>query len=141
MAKFKDFIEAQIGLGNLGPTINQLFNDKDFNNQIHGAFVGSDVSGSEQSDTQSYSGHPLHMPSTDLIIPETIRSGRIEAIEFTKNPIVIRLSDGTTFELPYDRFREIKGAQVGKTMTITLQRHPGDKSNHYSTVKKIDISH
>lgn len=137
MAKFKQFIESDLGLGNLGSKLWQTYNALD---APVGAFLSSDVSGSEQSDTQGSAGHPLHLPSTDLVIPKLERTGRIQQMMLTKNPIMIQLSDGTQAYFSYDEYRRIQGEPaLGKTMTIIFQRHPGDKSQMASKIDKAVV--
>jgi hypothetical protein len=136
MGEFKEFLVfEQIGLGQLGPKIDALFNDRDFGNQIHGAITSSDWTGSEQSPTLGYGGHPLHLPSTDLTIPSVQRTGRITHLMLKKNPIYIRLSDGTECQFSYDEYRRIKGIpELGKTMTVVFQRHPEDFTQQHSKI-------
>lgn len=141
MGKFKDFmLKEEIGLGDLGPNIEKLVNSQDLGNQIAGAFASSDVTGSEQSPTMGYAGHSLHLPSTDLTIPSVEKSGRITVLMTKRNPIYIRLSDGTEANFTYDEFRKIEGEPaLGKQMTIIFQRHPEDMSRQSSKIDKCIV--
>ncbi len=140
MGKFRQFIiNEEIGLGELGPRIDSLFHNQEFGNQI-GAFVSSDMTGTEQGPTMGYSGHPLHLPSTDLTIPSVQREGRITILQLKKNPIYIRLSDGTEAHFTYDECKRIEGTPgLGKVMNITFQRHPDDRSKGCSKIDKAEI--
>lgn len=142
MGKFRDFlITEEVGLGNLGAKITQLFHSQNFNNQIGGAFASTDVTGTEQSATMGYSGHPLYLPSTDLTIPQVTRSGRITNLMLKKNPIFVKLSDGTEASFTYDEYKKIQGVpEVGKTMTIVFQRHPEDTSQMHSKIDKAIVT-
>jgi hypothetical protein len=141
MGKFKEFLlTEEIGLADLGPRIDHLMNSQWFGNQIAGALVSSDVSGSEQSPTLGYAGHSLHLPSTDLTIPSVTKEGRITTLLLKKNPIYVRLSDGTEAHFSYDEYRKIDGEPaLGKVMTITFQRHPDDTGRAYSKIDKAIV--
>lgn len=142
MGKFKDFIlNEEVGLADLGARIDKLFNSQKFGNQIGGAFVSTDFSGTEQSSTAGFSGHTQHIPSTDLTIPSATRSGRITSLMLKKNPIYIRLSDGTEANFTYDEYKRIDGQPaLGKTMTIIFQRHPEDMGRMYSKIEKAIVT-
>jgi hypothetical protein len=141
MGKFKEFLlREEIGLGELGPRIYQTFNDPGLGNQIAGAFASSDVTGSEQSPTLGLSGHSLHLPSTDLTIPSVEKTGRITILMTNKNPIYVRLSDGTEAHFTYDEYRKIEGEPaLGKNMTIIFQRHPEDVTKQTSKIDKCIV--
>lgn len=141
MGKFKEYIlREQIGLGNLGPKISNLANSDRLGGQIAGAFNSTDFTGTEQSPTHGYAGHPLHLPSTDLTIPQTVKSGRITTLFKTKNPIYVRLSDGTEAYFTYDEYRKIKEEpKVGKLMTIIFQKSPKDQTNMQSKIDKVIV--
>jgi hypothetical protein len=142
MPKFKEFlINEEVGLADLGPRIDKLFNSHQFANQIGGAFVSSDESGSEQSETLGTQGHALHLPSTDLTIPSVTKSGRITSLIMNKSPIYICLSDGTEAHFSYDEYKRIDGEPgIGKTMTIVFQRHPEDHALMYSKIDKAIVT-
>lgn len=142
MGKFRQFLlTEEIGLGDLGHRIDTLMNSQQFGNQINGAFVSSDVSGSEQSPTLGYAGHSLHLPSTDLTIPSVSKQGRITCLILKKNPIYVRLSDGTEANFTYEEYRRISGKpELGKTMTIVFQRHPNDMTHNYSKIDKAIVT-
>lgn len=141
MGKFKEFLlTEEIGLGDLGPRIDKLMNSQQFANQIAGALVSSDFNGSEQSPTLGYMGHSLHLPSTDLTIPSVTREGRIITLITKKNPIYIRLSDGTEASFSYNEYKRIQGQpELGKVMTIMFQRHPEDMGKSYSKIEKAIV--
>lgn len=135
MGKFKEFlINEEIGLGELGQKVDSLMNSKQFGNQLGGAFTSTDVTGS--GPTMSY----LNSPSADLTVPSTERTGRITTLLLKKNPIYVRLSDGTEVNFTYQEYRRIEGkAELGKTMTIIFQRHPEDQSSGFSKVDKAIV--
>lgn len=141
MGKFKEFlINEEIGLGDLGQRIDGLMNGKWLGNQIGGAFASTDVTGTEMGPTMGYAGHSLHLPSTDLTVPSTERTGRITTLLLKKNPIYVRLSDGTEANFSYEEYRRIDGKpELGKTMTLIFQRHPDDQLSGYSKVDKAIV--
>lgn len=113
MTSFKQFLQEQEG----------------------GAFVSSDMSGTEGNATMAFPGHPLFYPDIDMIIPQVEKTGKITDLILNKNPIYIRLSDGTEAYFTYDEFKRIKGKPaLGKTMTIVFYRHPDDRTINYSKI-------
>ena len=141
MGKFKEFMENHnIGLGDLGRRISQLYHSHDFGNQINGAITTSDFTGTEQSSTHSYSGHPLHLPSTDMTLPSVQKTGRIVTLMAKRNPIYVRLSDGTEANFTWDEYNRIEGEPaIGKTMTLIFQRNPEDSTRMYSKIDKVIV--
>ena len=134
MGKFKKFLINEVGLGDLGQRIDGLMNSKRFGNQIGGAFVSPDVTGSGPT-----MGN-LNLPSADLTVPSAERTGRITSLLLKKNPIYVRLSDGTEANFSYEEYRRIEGKpELGKTMTLIFQRHPEDQSSGYSKVDKAIV--
>lgn len=134
MGKFKEFlINEEVGLADLGPRIDKLINSHWFGNQVGGAFASTDVTGTEEPNSQQITS--THLPSTDLTIPSVTREGRITTLMIKKNPIYVRLSDGTEASFTYDEYRKIQGQPaLGKVMTITFQRHPQDTGRAYSKI-------
>ena len=137
MGRFKKFLlTEEIGLADIGPRMDHLMNSQWFGNQIAGALVSSDVTGSEQFSTLGSN----HLPSTDLTIPSATREGRITTLLLKKNPIYVRLSDGTEANFSYDEYRRIQGQPgLGKVMTIIFQRHPDDMGRAYSKIDQAIV--
>lgn len=135
MGKFKEFlINEEIGLGELGQKVDGLMNSKQFGNQLGGAFTSTAVTGSGPT-----MGN-LNLPSADLTVPSTERTGRITTLLLKKNPIYVRLSDGTEVNFTYQEYRRIEGKpELGKTMTIIFQRHPENQSSGFSKVDKAIV--
>lgn len=139
MGKFKEFIiNERVGLGDLGSQIYSKIHNQDFDNQVNGAItsMGSRI----KQDTQGMSEQPPDMPANDLVIPSVEKVGRIVILHDKKNPIYLRLSDGTEAYFTYDQFKKIKGTpKIGKTMSISFQRHPEDKMQRNSKINKAEI--
>lgn len=128
-----------MGLGDMGARIDNLFRTPDFQNQA-GAYVSSDVSGTEQSATLGYAGHPLHLPDTDMTVPVVEKSGRIVRLLDKRNPIFVQLSDGTSAYFTYDEYRRIQGKPApGKVMHISFQRHLEDESDMPSQIIRVRV--
>lgn len=137
--RFKAFMENQLGLGNLGQNLNKIFRKPEFDH-FAGSLLSSDMSGSEQSDTQGIAGHSLWLPSTDLTVPQVEKEGRIVILTRNENPIYIKLSDGTEGYFTYDEFKRIKGKpEIGKVMRIIFQRHPKDVSKQHSKIDHAEV--
>lgn len=137
--RFKQFIENQIGLGNLNGKMTSLFKHPEYQ-QFAGAYVSNDINGAESSSTFDVSGKSLKMPSTDFQIPQIRKEGRVVAMELRKNPIYIKLSDGTSAYFTHDEFRRIKGKpEIGAVMRLVFQRHPGDTTENYSKLDSAEV--
>lgn len=142
MGKFKTFLmNEQVGLGDLGPRVDGLLHGRDFDAVVRGALVSTDWSGSEQPQTRGHGGQMQNLPGVDLTIPSVQRQGRITALLLNRNPIYVRLSDGTEAHFTYDEFRRIEGSPaVGKTMTVTFQRHPRDTTQGHSKIDRVIVN-
>lgn len=136
MGKFKEFlITEDIGLADLGPRIDRFYHSDYIDGKINGAFTTS--SNAMNSPTV---GQAMDLPTTDASIPSVERTGRITSIITKRNPIYIRLSDGTEDHFSYDEYRKIEGKpELGKNMTIIFQRHPEDKMQQASKIDKVIV--
>lgn len=69
------------------------------------------------------------------LVPTVTKKGIIRTIDRNKNPIMIQLSDGTRLYFSWDEFRRVKKEpEVGKTMTVVLQRHHLDNREEPSQI-------
>jgi hypothetical protein len=141
MGKFKEFIiKEEVGLADLGPNIEKLFNSQEFGNQIGGALVSSQWNGFNtptpwKGDDLKNAKNPV-----DLGVSSVQRTGRITTLLKTKNPIYIKLSDGTECNFSFDEFKRIQGnPNIGKTMTVVFQRHPDDFTRQFSKIDKAIV--
>lgn len=137
---FKSFINEEFGLANLGGQINRVFDNPSFKGQT-GAYVSTDYSTPSPT---GYAGDPtssIDLPANSLTIPNVEKTGRIAVLLYKKNPIYIRLTDGTEAFFTYDEYHKIQGEPpaVGKTMTIVFQRHPNDASEERSKIVKAIV--
>lgn len=140
MGKFKEFIVEQVGLGDLGPRINKVFHGPDLGNQIGGALLHPAWSGSDTTPTHMDGGLDPSKPPVDLTIPSIQSTGRITCLMLKKNPIYVRLSDGTECNFSYDEFKRIQGKpEIGKVMTVVFQRHPQDAGPEHSKIDKAIV--
>lgn len=141
MGKFKEFIiQEEVGLADLGPNIEKLFNSQEFGNQLNGALVSSQWNG--MNVPTPWKGDDLQTAKNpvDLGLSSVQRTGRITALLKTKNPIYVRLSDGTECNFSFDEFKRIHGnPDLGKTMTVVFQRHPDDMSRQFSKIDKAIV--
>ncbi len=136
MGKFKQYlITEDIGLADLGPKLDRLYNSQYLDTKVGGAFVSGN--NANQSPTL---GMADNMPTTDLSIPSVERTGRITTLLNKRNPIYIRLSDGTEAHFSYEEYRRIEGKpELGKTMTLIFQRHPEDTMQQMSKLDKAIV--
>ena len=101
-----------------------------------GAMLSSSWTGSEMAPEKML---PF-LPSTDLTIPQIVRSSFISSIEKNKNPITIQLKDGTQIHVTIDQFNRInKKPEVGKRITVIFQRSDDDLSDNPSKIDKIEV--
>jgi len=129
---FKTFINEDIGLGDIGKNIERIFNQKAFKDHAR-TFLNTDNSAEIMPDTPPSS-------ETNLAIPTLERTGRIAVLLTKRNPIYVRLTDGTEAHFTYDEFKRIEGEPaIGKTMTIVFQRHANDNSPDDSQIQKVII--
>lgn len=138
MGKFKDYlINEQFGLANLGQKLGDFQKNQWLDTQIGGAFGNKDNQG--QPIWRGTGPESIEFPS-ELTIPSFERTGRITQLETKRNPILIRLSDGTEAYFTYDEYRRIKGKPaIGKTMTIVFERHPKDWTKNSSKINQIIV--
>lgn len=141
MGKFREhLLREDIGLGDLGPRIDRFVHSQWLDTKIGGAMVSPEVSGSGQTPNLGYAGQSINLPSVDMTIPSSEKTGRITTLLLKRNPIYVRLSDGTEAHFTYDEYRRIEGEpQLGKTMTIIFQRHPEDRSSNASKIDKAIV--
>ncbi len=127
MGKFRVYITEQFGLGNIGPNLDQFVNSKEITNRIKGAFHGPDLGGVE-----TLAQRPM---SQSLDVPVIERTGKITHIFVKKNPIYVRLDDGTECHFTFDEYKRIHGTpEVGKTLYVSFQRHPADSGPYASKI-------
>lgn len=106
-----------------------------------GSFLPSTWTGSEINPDKLLP----HLPSTDVEIPQVVRSGFVQEIELNKNPICILIKDNnpdlTKIYIPYDRYKELpKAPTKGSRISVVFQRSPEDGSDSFSKIEKIEIS-
>jgi hypothetical protein len=136
--RFKEYLVNEGGLGNLGFNLERPFQHDAFS-KFSGALVNSDQTGSDAPPTGL--NQAMHMPNLDMTIPEVRKSGRIAVLQTHKSPIYVRLTDGTEAYFTIDEFRRIKGEpQIGKVMTLSFQRHPGDRRTQPSKIERVEIT-
>ena len=143
-------MNEEIGLGELGPKIDDLFHSQLLGNQIGGAFITMDTddvpqegigtSGGSFGNQSMARSNQVGLPSTDMTLSSIEKTGRITTLLLKKNPIYIRLSDGTEANFTYDEYRKIQGEPaLGKNMTLIFQRHPSDASGQHSKIDQAIV--
>lgn len=143
MKNFKKFIlKEDIGLGNIGKSIDHLFRNRQYDQQA-GTYVSTDYS---RPSPEGYGGDPdwmTKLPSNSLTIPKIERTGIISILLLKRNPIFVQLTNNgkrvADVFFTYDEFKRIHGSKpaLGKTMTVVFQRNPTDDSQNQS---KIDYA-
>jgi hypothetical protein len=139
MGKFREYVICESkGLGELGLRLNQFVNDPKLADAINGAFLNSDYNNTGSKPVRDYLQG--NQEDIDIIIPSLRKEGRITTLLLNKNPIYVRLSDGTEAHFSYEEWRRIEGKPaLGKVMTIFLQRHVEDRSEHASKIEKVVV--
>lgn len=107
-----------------------MLNFKEFI-QASAAFLPSTWTGSETGkdmDKKSPVG------SVDMAMQGVEKTGTINRIEYTKNPIEIGLTDGSNIKIPWDNLRAMLGTgdplsklQFGRTVVVKYD-HPGENA-------------
>ncbi len=119
MGNFKNFF-LNSDFSHIDSYLNQFANKKELDDQLGKAMDQTQLS--------------------QLAVPKIEKTGRIIEIRMKKNPILIRLSDGTECNLTLDEFQSVPGhPAVGKMAKVVFQRHPGDTSGDHSLIQKFEI--
>jgi hypothetical protein len=80
------------------------------------------------------------LPDMDVDLPCIKKKAKIQTLILNKNPIFMKLSDGSQLYFTHDEFKRIKGTpENGKTMSYELIRLANDKSNIPSKIKNCYI--
>jgi hypothetical protein len=117
-----------------------------------GAIVSSFLSGSETGDTRDLLGHPPSLDSTDMIFPSQIVQGPIVQCDGcpgragSGSSITIAIEEPrtkkrTVISMSPHEYRRCPGGppEMGKTMMVTLQRHPDDMRKQLSIIKTARV--
>lgn len=129
---FKEFMEQE------GVRIHNQFSQNTVgthNDRATGAMLPSTWTGSEDLGPYSYG-----LPGTDLEIPQTTRRSKIRSVEKNRDPIRVRLMDGTVVYLTVDEFKRAESKTrmaPGSEVTVTFQRRPEDSTDQPSKI--VDI--
>jgi len=105
------------------------------NDQATAKFLSATWTGSE--DLGSY---PHGAPGVDLEMPSVTRRSKIRSVNDRKDPIEVRLMDGTALYLSLDEFNRINSRTklyVGRELTVTFQRREGDGSPDPSKIVSV----
>lgn len=131
---FKTFIANEgIALGNMGAKMDQIFSKSKFD-QMSKTFIQNNETSPNQPGTS------LEFPTGSLEVPQIERTGRIVTLLAKRNPIFVKLSDGTEANFTYDEWKRIQGTpELGKVMTIIFQRHPNDSTKNTSKIEQVII--
>jgi len=134
MGKFKEFLLfEEVGLADIGARIKKAYNDENLHNNIKSYYIDSSWNNTGIGDREK-------RQTTDIAIPSLVKTGKIVFLQTKRNPIVIRLSDGTECSFSYEEFSKINGTPaIGKTMEVSFQRHPEDSSNQHSKIEKVIV--
>lgn len=98
-------------------------------------FLPSTWTGSEDLGKFSYG-----VPGIDLEVPTVSRTSKVRSVEKNKNPIRVRLMDGTVIHLTLDEFNRIDTRTKlypGREVTVTFQRRDDDSSQEPSKVLSV----
>lgn len=90
--------------------------------------------------TEDLGDYPRGAPGVDLEVPSVTRRSRIRSVENKKDPIEVRLMDGTAIYLSLDEFNRVNSRtklEVGREISVTFQRREGDGSPDPSKVVGI----
>ena len=107
-----------------------MLNFKEFV-QASAAFLPTAWTGSE---TGEDADHKSPVGSVDMPMNGVEKTGVINRIEYTKNPIEIGLTDGSSLKIPWDNLRSMLGEgdplskiQYGKTVIVKYDS-PGENA-------------
>lgn len=81
------------------------------------------------------------VPKVDLDLPTVGGRGKITTLIINKNPIMVRLDNGSTLFFSVDEFRRIKGKPaVGRVMSYSMLRLPHDGSAVPSKIQSCEVT-
>lgn len=132
MGKFKDYYltNESTTMSDLGPRLHAAVADRGLDDQINGVLTHQGW----------IDNSPPPRSENDIGVPTVDRTAKITHLMLKKNPIYVRLSDGTECNFSYDEFRKIHGKpEIGKTMSISFQRHPGDMAEMHSKIERAVV--
>lgn len=107
----------------------------------HNDFATSKFLPSTWTGTEDLGSYPSGTPGVDLELPSVTRRSKIRSINNKKDPIEIRLMDGTAIYLSLDEFNRVDSRtrlEVGREISVTFQRREEDGSPNPSKVVSID---
>jgi hypothetical protein len=90
--------------------------------------------------TEGLGDYPHKAPGVDLEIPGVTRRSRIRSVDNKRDPIQVRLMDGTTLYLSLDEFNRINSRtklDVGREISVTFQRREDDGSPDPSKIVSV----
>ncbi len=80
------------------------------------------------------------VPKVDLDLPTVSNRGKITTLIINRNPIIVRLDNGSTLFFSLDEFRRIKGKPaVGRVMAYSMLRLPHDGSAVPSKIQSCEV--
>lgn len=107
----------------------------------HNDFATSKLLSSTWTGTEDLGTHPRVAPGVDLELPGATRKSKIKSVNDRKNPIEVRLMDGTAIYLSLDEFNRVNSRtklEVGREIRVTFQRREEDGSPDPSQVVSIE---
>lgn len=126
-----------------------ILNFKEFlENFGAGSLLTSDQTGSEANDTLSLQGHPVFLPSLDMVandgigIPQITKVGMVKNFSYNTNPIKVELDCGTIIYLTKSQYDRCPGDKpfIPKytQIHVTFQRNPKDLTLDTSLISKFN---
>lgn len=107
----------------------------------HNDFATATLLPSTWTGTEDLGTHSYGVPGVDLEIPSVTRKSKIRFMNDKKDPIEVRLMDGTAIYMTLDEFNRVNSRtklEVGREIKVTFQRREGDGSPDPSKVVSID---
>lgn len=133
IGKFKKFLlTEEISTSRLGTKIDDMANSPMFAKKLS-------KSVSSNGDEMMQKMDSIRVP-TELKIHSIEKTGKISTLHVKKNPIYMRLDNGTEAHFSYEEYRRIKGKPaLGKTISLFFQRHPNDSGSDLSKIDKAIV--
>ena len=89
---------------------------------------------------EDFEKYSFELPGTNLEVPHVSRKSKIRSVDEKRNPIVVRLMDGTAMYLTVDEFKRIDSRtklHPGREITVTFQRREGDDGSDPSKIVSV----
>lgn len=131
---FKQFLSEEINLNDLGQNMDRVFVNQKFAQHSRDFLSGN-------SDQLHAALDKVRIPQDqDLEVPKMETTSKVSILLRNRNPIFMKLADGTEASFTYDEWKRIKGEpKLGSTVTMIFQRHKDYQGRDHSKIEQVIV--